>query len=532
MSLESHARADRRVAWLGAFTACGGGAALGVLASTGSFAAALGLLLALCAAGTAVALRAGRGARERAAQREAALAELRQQSARTEQRLADLRARVERLPAEVTRAMAEVERSAAEQEEAVEETASLLANMGTQVRRINDEVDNLARTNEETAASIQQMGTAIEQVARSSQVLQENVESSTASLHQIGTSIGHVARNSDEVQQVAEETASAVTEMDRAIQEVEEHVRGAAHLTERASESSEEGSAAVLATIQGIEQIRTQTQESKRALEGLARRIEEIGQIATVISGISDETNLLSLNAAIIAAQAGDHGKAFAVVADQVKTLAQRASASAKQIHEMIRSVQAGSTDAAKAMALGIQSVEEGASRSRVAGDALETIRRAARQASGQVTEIARATAEQARNSKHVASAAQRVSEHVQQISQAMAEQSTASQNLLRNADRSLDMCRQMAQAMEEQRSTGRYITTNSESVTEMIRAIQGSTASHKTASAAVAARFEGLVQAARRSVERIPVVARAVAGLAQDAESADARPESESAPR
>jgi methyl-accepting chemotaxis protein len=337
----------------------------------------------------------------------------------------------------------------------------------------------------------------------------------------MGTNISHVARNSDEVQHVAEETASAVTEMDRAIQEVGEHVRGAAHLTERASQSSEEGSAAVIATIQGIEQIKAQTLDSKRALEGLARRIEEIGQIATVIGGISDETNMLSLNAAIIAAQAGEHGKAFAVVADQVKTLAQRTSASVKQIGEMIRSVQAGSGEAAKAMALAIQSVEDGASRSRVAGDALEAIRRAARQASGQVAEIARATGEQTQNSKHVASAAQRVSEHVMQISQAMAEQSRASQTLLQNADRSLDMCRQMAHAMEEQRSTGRYITSNSEAVTEMIRAIHTSTASHRSASAAVAERFEGLVQAARRSVERIPEVARAVAGLAQDAETA-----------
>ena len=111
-------------------------------------------------------------------------------------------------------------------------------------------------------------------------------------------------------------------------------------------------------------------------------------------------------------------------------------------------------------------------------------------------------TEEQARNSKHVASAAQRVSEHVSQISSAMAEQSNASQNLLRNADRSLDMCRQMAQAMDEQRNTGRYITQHSEGVTEMIRAMQASTASHKTASAAVAQRFEGLVQAARRSCD------------------------------
>ena len=81
------------------------------------------------------------------------------------------------------------------------------------------------------------------------------------------------------------------------------------------SESADKGSEAVNATINGIAIIRDQTLKAKRALEGLASRIGEIGEIATVIGGISDETNLLSLNAAIIAAQAGEHGKAFAVVA-------------------------------------------------------------------------------------------------------------------------------------------------------------------------------------------------------------------------
>ena len=172
-------------------------------------------------------------------------------------------------------------------------------------------------------------------------------------------------------------------------------------------------------------------------------------------------------------------------------------------------------------MALAIQSVEDGVSRSRVAGDALEAIRRAARQASGQVAEIARATGEQARNSKHVAGAAQRVSEHVMQISQAMAEQSRRARPCSRTPTARSTCAARWRTRWRSSAATGRYITTNSEAVTEMIRAIQTSTASHRTASAAVADRFEGLVQAARRSVERIPEVARAVALLADDAERA-----------
>jgi len=176
-----------------------------------------------------------------------------------------------------------------------------------------------------------------------------------------------------------------------------------------------------------------------------------------------------------------------------------------------------------RAMDAGIKSVEEGVSRSRVAGESLELIRSAASDASGQVQEIARATEEQARNSKHVASAAQRVSSHVQQISRAMGEQSQASENLLRNADLSLDMCRQMAQALEEQRSTGRYITGNSEAITEMIRKVQSNTESHFHASAGVAHRFAALLENAQRSCARIPEVSRLVTDLARAADAARA---------
>jgi methyl-accepting chemotaxis protein len=309
--------------------------------------------------------------------------------------------------------------------------------------------------------------------------------------------------------------------MDRAIQEVGQHVRGASDLTRSVSERADEGSQAVGATINGIERIREQTLGAKNALEGLAERIREIGQIATVIGSISDETNLLSLNAAIIAAQAGDHGRAFAVVADQVKTLSQRTNASAKQIGEMIRAVQDESTHAVSAMAAGIESVEDGVQRSQFAGGALEGIRSAASEASGQVAEISRATEEQARNSKHVAGAAQRVSEHMQHISGAMGEQAGAAESLLRNANTYLEMCRQMAQALEEQRATGRYITANSQSITQMIGSIQSNTASHERASSQVAERFCTLLDNVQQSAQQLPELTSAVADLRAEAEAA-----------
>jgi methyl-accepting chemotaxis protein len=357
-------------------------------------------------------------------------------------------------------------------------------------------------------------------VARSAAALQETLESSTSSIHQVGESIATAASSTDSVQGVAEETAASITEMDRAIQEVGIHVRGASELTQRVSETAEEGSRAVGSTIDGIAEIREVTLGAKSAIEGLAEHIGEIGGIATVIGNITDETNLLSLNAAIIAAQAGEHGKAFAVVADQVKELARRTSQSTKEIEQRIGAIREQSRCSVDAMAAGIAAVEQGVERSRVAGDALEAIRVSARDASGRVTEIARAAEEQARNSKQVAEAARRTSEHVQEISAAMAEQSQASRQLLENATASVDMCRQMTSATEEQRASGRYITSNIESITEMIRSIQRNTRAHERASAAVGETFAAILDNARQSTARLPELAAVVEELRAHAET------------
>ena len=432
----------------------------------------------------------------------------------TKSRVSDLSRRLMQLPEQIGAALGDVQRSAEDQEAAVEETAALQVNINTSISGINAEVEKLASANEESASSILQLGSAVEQVARSAVALQETLESSTSSVHQVGESIGTVAANADSVQGVAEETAASITEMDRAIQEVGVHVRGASELTQRVSETAEEGSRAVGSTIDGIAEIREVTLGAKTALEGLAEHIGEIGGIATVIASITDETNLLSLNAAIIAAQAGEHGKAFAVVADQVKELARRTSQNTKEIEQRIGAIREQSRRSVDAMAAGIAAVEQGVERSRVAGDALEAIRVSARDASGRVTEIARAAEEQARNSKQVAAAARRTSEHMQDISAAMTEQSQVSRQLLENATASVDMCSQMKSATEEQRASGRYITSNIESITEMIRSIQENTSAHERASAAVGETFNAILENARQSTVRLPELAAVVEEL------------------
>jgi methyl-accepting chemotaxis protein len=306
--------------------------------------------------------------------------------------------------------------------------------------------------------------------------------------------------------------------MDRAIQQVGEHVREAAVLTDRVSQEAEDGSSAVSATIDGIETIRSLTRDARDVLEKLAERIGEIGEILTVIGGINEETNLLSLNAAIIAAQAGEQGKAFAVVANHVKTLAQRTTGATQEIGRLISAVQDESRNAVQAMGSGIQAVESGVERSRRAGSALSAIRTSAHEASARVAEISRAATEQTRNSAHVAEAAQRTSAMVQQMSGALGEQRRAGENLLRNAEAALELCRQVHRSTEEQRTSGRFVRDNIASITEMIRAFQENTAAHGRASDQVSTTAAHILDVNRKTTECLPALHTLVEELRREA--------------
>jgi methyl-accepting chemotaxis protein len=392
--------------------------------------------------------------------------------------------RVGELPGRMDESFAVVERAASRQEESVEETASLLANMRSSMSAIGGQVDALLTSADTSASSVHEMGASIEEVARNSATLHEVVEASTASVHQMGASIRQVAEGAEEVQQMAESTASSVTQMDRSIQEVSGHALEAATLTQSVYAGAESGSQAVRATIEDIEQISTLTSEAKERLGGLVARVSLIGDILAAIDEINDETNLLSLNAAIIAAQAGEQGKAFLVVANHVKTLARRTAGSTQDIERLIADIELESGSAVRAMEAGIAAVDGGVERSRAAGEALAAIRDACRDA----------------NSKGVAEATRSTSAHVQQISQAMAEQRRASEEMLMNAERALDSCRQVHRSTEEQRRASGSLTESISNIRDQIRTIGEQATVHSRASEDVASAVVSLLENAQHA--------------------------------
>ena len=390
------------------------------------------------------------------------------------------------LPGRVDQTLESIVGASSRQEEAVEETAALVANMRQSMHSIAERVASLSESSDQSASAILELGSSIDEVANNTATLHEVVEASTSAVHQMGASIRQVSAGAEQVQEMAETTAVSVAQMDRSVQEVSTHAVEAAALTERANQGATAGREAVRATITDIEQISALTSEAMERLDGLVTRISQIGGILSAIDEINDETNLLSLNAAIIAAQAGEQGKAFLVVANHVKTLARRTAGSTQDIERLIAAIEQESAEAVRAMQTGIEAVAGGVARSRDAGSALESIQQACSDASERVAEIARATSEQSRNSKGVAEATLRTSSEIHQIGQAIAEQHRASESMLQSAERALDSCLQVHRSTDEQRQTSRQITSSISAISEMIREIGSQTRMHADASQAI----------------------------------------------
>ncbi len=211
----------------------------------------------------------------------------------------------------------------------------------------------------------------------------------------------HVASQSQS--DAAGSMAAAVEEMTVGIEHIALNAGEADSLAKRSGELSRQGGEIVATVVAEISEIARSVESSARTVEELGERSGQVSAIVGVIGDIAAQTNLLALNAAIEAARAGEQGRGFAVVADEVRKLAERTANSTREITEMVNSIQQGTLGAVASMEEGVARVHEGVERARHAGEAMGGIRDAANQVLSTVAEISHALREQSTASAEIA---------------------------------------------------------------------------------------------------------------------------------
>jgi methyl-accepting chemotaxis protein len=216
-----------------------------------------------------------------------------------------------------------------------------------------------------------------------------------AAANQLNSTASRIANDAEEVVAQATTVATAGEEMSATSGDIAQNCQMAAEAAQSASQSAYKGAEVVEKSVKVMSQIAERVQESARTVESLGARSDQIGAIIGTIEDIADQTNLLALNAAIEAARAGEQGRGFAVVADEVRALAERTTKATKEIGEMIKAIQNETKGAVAAMEQGVQQVENGTIEATRSGEALNDILEQVNAVTMQVNQIATAAEEQ-----------------------------------------------------------------------------------------------------------------------------------------
>ena len=277
----------------------------------------------------------------------------------------------------------------------VEETSSSITEMGASIEEVARSGGTLAQTVTEASATIEEMTVSIDQMARDLESLAGTVGDTTATVEEMATFVASVAQNAESLGEAASRASATVSGMAGAVTDVAKIASEADRISARASEDAKSGGEAVARTVEGMRAISENMENTARVITGLGKRSQEIGRILEVIEEIADQTNLLALNAAIEAARAGEAGRGFAVVADEVRKLAERSVEAAKEIGEVVRQVQQETTDAVEVARSGSSEAKQGIALADKAGAALRNIIESVSRSSELMGQIADATGKQ-----------------------------------------------------------------------------------------------------------------------------------------
>lgn len=400
------------------------------------------------------------------------------------------------------------------QKASMDKTSSTIEEMNVSIGETAANTSNLSVTAEEASSSTLEIAASIDEVAKISEELSYTVEEVSSSISEMAASVKEIAGHASHLSTYTADTAAAVSQINASIKEVENNLKVSANLSEATAGDAEAGMEAVKKTIDGMKRIKETVDDAAEVSRRLGAKSEDIGNILNVINDVAEQVNLLALNAAIIAAQAGEHGKGFAVVADEIKGLANRTTASTKEIAALIKSVQQEAANAVKSAEAGGKSVETGVNLSQLAGEALEKILSSANSSRQMVEQIARASAEQLKGSQQASEAMEKISDMISKVYKAIEDQEKGSAYIAMAAEKMKDAATQSTRATKEQSRGGELISKAIENISGTVNSINRATQEQAKGSREVVKAVEEIKGIAEGNVNNIKIMRDAAGTL------------------
>jgi methyl-accepting chemotaxis protein len=393
-----------------------------------------------------------------------------------------------------------------------ERTSFSIEEMNDAVESTSEDLDSLSSSAEETSSSLLEMSASIDQVSENATTLSASVEESAASLGHMSDSIRRVVERAEALSSSARETTASFGHMNRSIRDVETSAKESARLTETVSQDAGElGTVSIEKTIEGMERIRMTVEKASQVIHKLGERTEHIGTILTVIEDVTNQTNLLALNAAILAAQAGEQGKGFSVVAGEIKQLADRTSASTKQIAQLIQDVQSEAKEAVASIQEGARSVEDGIRLSGSARDSLAKILVGSKQSSEMSRRIEKLTVDQVQSTVQAVRLMEKMNALTGEVNAIMKEMESGILNIMKAAARMRSITEQVKISTEEQANGSKQISGAMGNVTLRIQQIAKAMTGQKQGHEVIRKSILEIHQIAQQSVPMAQKMSRSV---------------------
>jgi len=399
-----------------------------------------------------------------------------------------------------------------------EETALAIERTDAALRSLRSSMEQLSGTAEDAGASLHEMSASITEVSLSAQGLRTFVDETAGALGDMLGSLDVVATSVERMSGLAEETAHATTSIRSAALETDRQTKTAARLAERVYGAAAQGKAAVSGTLDGIDGIRIAVGGASEAATALGERSVRIGEILRVIEEIAGETNLLALNASIIAAQAGESGRAFSVLAGDIRDLSDRTASSTEEVRGLVTAVRGGVDEVRRLLHDAHRRTEDGVELARSADGTLDDIQRLSAESKKASDGIALAAAQQTVEVARVSEATGRVSEEASRVFRATRAQVETARGVSLRAERVKESTEQLSRAMQEQAAGSRTLLESMGRVTSTTGSIAEATATLADGSSAVVHSMEGIRSATAQNAFAATQMNQTAQALEQEA--------------
>jgi methyl-accepting chemotaxis protein len=371
------------------------------------------------------------------------------------------------------------------QKEAIKGTVTVTENMNNSISKIAGSTEHLSRSSSEIFTSIFEMTTAIEKIAENANVFSETAQETASSIEEMLTTIKQISGSINTLSGSSQEISSSINEVNSTTMDIENRAEQSVILAETVmNNASEKGMHAAGTAMEGMRNIKKSVTDLSGIINMLGKRADDIGKIINIINEVADQTNLLAINAAILASKAGEHGKGFAVVADEIKSLAERTSFSTGEVSDLIKTVQDYIKSSIKMASDGLNTVEKGLVNVQDLSDALKDIAESSKASTEMARAIKKATSEEAIVIQHITVGVQTMTEQTENISLAIQEQNRGSKFIMDATEKVKDLSRQVKIATSEQKDSSKQIANTIESVSNQASQIADATGKQKENSA------------------------------------------------